>query len=289
MTTYTAITTLSTEAAAQALGEAMEELDPTPTGIGVFEIEDGSGLWEVGGYFTERPDVAGLALLSSMHGAADFAVSKLDDRDWVAQVQRELTPVVAGPFFVHGRHDADKVPMNAIGLRIEAAMAFGTGHHGTTLGCLRSLHWLDRQGLRARRVADVGCGTGVLAMGAAALWHVPCVATDIDQVAVETARANAEANGLTPFIRTGLSAGFNAPLLRERAPYDLVFANILAAPLKRLAGDMAAHLAPRGVAILSGLLNRQAPGVEAVYRGHGLNVIRRERIGEWTTLVLRRS
>ena len=139
MVTYTALTTLPDQGQAEALGEAMERLEPAPTGVGVFKVEDGSGLFEVGGYFIEPPDAAGLALLASMHGAADFAVSELPETDWVAHVRRELAPVEAGRFFVYGSHDADKVPEGRISLLIEAAMAFGTGHHGTTLGCLRAL------------------------------------------------------------------------------------------------------------------------------------------------------
>ena len=172
MPTWTALTTIADEAAAQALGLAMEAMDPAPTAVGVFEIEDGSGLWEVGGYFTDRPDPAELALLSAAHGAKDFAVSRLDDRDWVAQVQRELSPVRAGRFFVHGAHDAGKIPLNAIPLRIEAAMAFGTGHHGTTKGCLLAMEQLAKAGLTAERAADIGCGTGVLAMAAARTWRL---------------------------------------------------------------------------------------------------------------------
>jgi len=288
MPTWTALTTLPEEAAAQRLAAAVEELHPAPTAVGVFEIEDGSGLYEVGGYFTERPDLAALSLLAVAYGAKDFAVSKVEDRDWVAQVQRELSPVEAGRFFVHGAHDADKVPMNAIPLRIEAAMAFGTGHHGTTKGCLLSMERLAKRGLTSERTADIGCGTGVLAMGAAALWRKQVIATDIDPVAVETARQNARANGLSPWIRTGQAAGLRSPLLAEAAPFDLILANILAKPLKRMAPEIAGALAPGGIAILSGLLARQAPGVEAVYAGWGFRRVHSLTLGEWTTLTLKR-
>jgi ribosomal protein L11 methyltransferase len=167
MATYTALTTLDSEAAAQALAAAMEALHPAPTGVGVLEIEDGSGQREVGGYFTEPPDQAGLALLAVIHGARPFAVSRVEDRDWVAQVRRELTPVEAGRFILYGGHDEDRIGVNRWGLKIEAAMAFGTGHHGTTRGCLLLLERLIRRGEKARKVADIGCGTGVLAMAAA--------------------------------------------------------------------------------------------------------------------------
>jgi ribosomal protein L11 methyltransferase len=285
---WTALTTAPGEGEAQGLGAALERMRPAPSGVGIFEIEDGSGLWEVGAYFAERPEAVTLELLAAAFGAAGFAVSRLEDRDWVAQVQRELAPVAVGPFFLHGRHDAHRVPVNAVPLRIEAAMAFGTGHHATTVGCLRALLWLHRRGLRAARVADIGTGTGVLAIAAARLWRAEAVATDIDPVAVATARANVAANGAGALVRTGLAAGLAAPLIRNAAPFGLIFANILAAPLKRLAPDIAAHLAPGGAAILSGLLVRQSAGVEAVYAGHGFRRRARIVIGDWATLSLAR-
>ena len=196
MPTWTALTTLTGKTQADALGEAMESLIPEPTGVGVFELEDGSGLWEVGGYFTEKPDPAGLALLSAMHGARDFVVSELPEVDWVAHVKRELTPVEAGRFVVYGAHDADRLPSDKVGLRIEASMAFGTGHHGTTLGCLLALDRIANQGVVARNVADIGCGTAVLAMAAAKIWPNPVIASDIDEVACDVARANVRANGV---------------------------------------------------------------------------------------------
>ena len=267
----------------------MEALAPAPTGLGVFEVEDGSGLWEVAGYFDARPDEAGLALLAVAHGARPFAVSRVDDRDWVAQVRRELTPVEAGRFTIHGGHDLDRVGPHRLALRIEAAMAFGTGHHGTTRGCLLLLEdWLRRGG-RPVRAADIGCGTGVLAMAAAKALRIPCVATDIDPVAVATARENVAANGLSPLVRTGQAVGFRSPLIRDRAPYDLVFANILAQPLKRLAPDFPLHLVRGGSAILSGLLSSQAAGVEAVFNGHRLRRAGIVTLGEWTSVRLVRA
>ena len=290
MPTFTAFTTLAARDPAEALAERLETLDPAPYGVGVGEIEDGSDRWEVGAYFTDAPNEVVLALLAAAYGAEPFAVSELPETDWVAHVRRELKPVVAGRFFVYGAHDADKVPVDAVPLLIEAAMAFGTGHHGTTLGCLTALDALDRAGIRAQNVADIGCGTAVLAMAAAKIWAgARVIASDIDPVAVDTARANAEANGLAGRLVCIEAAGFGHPELAAAAPYDLVFANILKAPLLALAPDMAANLAPGGRVILSGILNDQGDDVVDRYISSGFALDRRNEYGDWTTLVMIRE
>jgi ribosomal protein L11 methyltransferase len=289
MPTFTALTTLTGKPAAEALGEAMERLNPEPTGIGVFEVEDGSGLWEVGGYFTERPDETALALLAAAMGANEFAISELPETDWVAHVRRELSPVEAGRFFVYGSHDADKVPADCEPLLIEAAMAFGTGHHGTTLGCLRALDRLAKGGFQGDNVADIGCGTAVLGMAAARIWPNPVMVSDIDQVAVDVANANVAANDLVGRIHAVEAAGFDHPDLLAKAPFDLVFANILKGPLVALAPDMATNLDENGYAVLSGILNEQADDVISVYAQNGINLINREEIVEWTTLTLQKK
>ncbi|MGR3695669.1 MAG: 50S ribosomal protein L11 methyltransferase [Sagittula sp.] len=289
MPTFTALTSLTGETQAEALGEAMERLRPEPTGVGVFEIEDGSGLWEVGGYFVEAPDHAALALLAAAFDAQPFAVSELPETDWVAHVRRELAPVEAGRFFVYGSHDADRVPEDRIPLLIEAAMAFGTGHHGTTLGCLRALDRLLDAGVHARRVADIGCGTAVLAMAAAHVWPDPVLASDIDEVAVDVARANVTANGLEGRVRCLTATGFEHADLHAAAPFDLVFANILMGPLIGLAPDMGRHVGQGGLVILSGLLNEQADTVSQAYAGEGFSPVHHDRIEGWSTLTLRRD
>lgn len=289
MPTFTALTTLTGKARADALGAAMERLAPEPTGVGVFELEDGSGLWEVGGYFAGAPDETALALLAAAFGARDFVVSELPDTDWVAHVRRELAPVEAGRFFVHGSHDADKVPAGTVPLLIDAAMAFGTGHHGTTLGCLRALDRLAGRGFTAGRVADIGCGTAVLAMAAARIWPADVIAGDIDAVAVDVALANLRANGIDGALTCVEAAGFGHPELRARAPYDLIFANILKGPLLALAPEISGNLRPGGFAILSGILNEQADEVVGVYAQTGTNLVNAEEIGDWKTLVLQQK
>lgn len=288
MTTFTALTTLTGREDAYRLGEAMERMEPAPTGVGVFEMEDGSGLWEIGGYFEAAPDDTALAVLAVAMGAKPFVVSELPETDWVAHVRRELAPVEAGRFFVYGSHDADKVPEGCEPLLIEAAMAFGTGHHGTTLGCLRALDRLSEQGFVGKAVADIGCGTAVLAMAAARIWPDEVMASDIDEVAVDVARANITANGLEGSVTCVEAAGFDHPELAAAAPFDLVFANILKGPLIALAPDVAAALQPGGYAILSGILNEQADDVVDIYARSGINLVQRESIVDWTTLTLQK-
>lgn len=289
MPTFTALTTVKGRSPAEALGTAMECLTPEPTGVGVFEVEDGSGIWEVGGYFIAPPDHAGLALLAAIHGAAEFVISELPETDWVAHVRRELQPVEAGRFYVYGAHDAESLPEGRVGLLIEAAMAFGTGHHGTTLGCLRALDQLANDGFAARNVVDIGCGTAVLAMAAAKIWPDDVMASDIDQVAVDVANANVVANGLQGRVLCVEAAGFDHADIASKSPYDLVFANILKAPLIALAPDMHTHVESGGYAILSGILNEQADEIVEVYARNGFNLTLRQEIVEWTTLTLRKN
>jgi ribosomal protein L11 methyltransferase len=290
MPTYTALTTLPGEDAALALADALEKLQPEPTGVGVFEIEDGSELWEVGAYFLEPPPAVMIDVLAMAFGAKPFVVSELPEVDWVAKVRRELAPVEAGRFFVYGSHDADKVPTGRIALQIEATVAFGTGHHGTTLGCLRALDRLLDQGFAPARVADIGAGTAVLALAAAAvLPEALVIASDIDQVAVDVARANVAINGLDGRVECLEAAGFAHPRLAEAAPYDLIFANILKGPLVELAPDMARHCADQGLIILSGLLVVQADSILAAYTAQGFVQVAREDLGEWSALTLRRE
>ncbi|NHB76101.1 50S ribosomal protein L11 methyltransferase [Rhodobacter calidifons] len=290
MPTYSALTTLPGEEAAQSLASAMERMTPEPTGVGVFEIEDGSGLWEVGGYFLEPPDAVMLEVLATAFGARPFAVSELPEVDWVAHVRRELSPVDAGRFFVFGSHDADKVPPGRVPLQIEATVAFGTGHHGTTLGCLLAFDRLLSEGWRPAKVADIGCGTAVLAMAAAAtLPDALVIASDIDPVAVEVAEANVAINGLQGRVDCLEAAGLDHHAIVAAAPFDLIFANILKGPLIELAPAISTHLATGGRAILSGLLALQADSVTAAYKAAGLCLQSRNDIGEWSTLVLQRA
>lgn len=290
--TWSALTTLPGEGPARALAAQLEGMEPAPYGVGAFEIEDGSGLWEVGAYFQQTPDAAALNALAAAAGAKPFVLSEVPDVDWVAHVRRELAPVEAGRFFVYGSHDADKVPTDParVPLQIEATVAFGTGHHGTTLGCLRAFDRLLAEGLAPAKVADIGAGTAVLAIAAAAvLPKALVIASDIDEVAVDVAEANVAINGLDGRIECLEAAGFAHPRLHEASPFDLIFANILKGPLIELAPDMAQHCAPGGLVILSGLLAVQAEAVTAAYVANGFTPVSREDLGEWSALVLKRN
>ncbi|WP_338548911.1 50S ribosomal protein L11 methyltransferase [Roseovarius phycicola] len=290
MPTFTALTTLAGIDKAEALGAAMEALTPEPTGVGVFELEDGSGLWEVGGYFQGAPDAAGLALLAALHGAKDFVVSELPEVDWVAKVKRELTPVEAGRFFVYGGHDADKVPEGCEPLLIEASMAFGTGHHGTTQGCLKLLEAAIVGGVAPKSVLDLGCGTAVLAMAAARVWpDARVLASDIDQVAVDVAQANVSANGLDGRVTCLEAEGLDHVDIAATAPFDMIFANILKGPLIGLCDRITQALSPGGLVILSGILNEQRQEIADVYTACGNSVVETLVIGDWSSLMLCKS
>ena len=285
MATFTALTTLLGKRNATDLGNALERLLPEPIGVGVFELEDGSGFWEVGAYFSEKPSDVSLALLAAAFQAEEFKISELPQIDWVSKVQRSLKPVIAGRFFVYGSHDSDKVPSNCEPLLIEASMAFGTGHHGTTKGCLLALEQIISDGFDAKNVIDVGCGTAVLAMAAARVFSANIIASDIDSVAFTVAKTNVLANGLDKSIRCFEASGFSHDQIKTTGSFDLIFANILMKPLLSLAADISRYSLSGGYVVLSGILYEQAELVTNRYIKVGFSLSREIKIGEWVTLI----
>jgi len=262
-------------------------------GAAVAAFEQLGGGWTVEIYFDATPDQAKIRELVQAI-AGDAAVQKLSfetiaSRDWVASSLAGLKSVSAGRFVVHGAHDRAVIPSHCLGIEIEAALAFGTGHHGTTRGCLLALDRILRARRPPRRVLDVGTGTGVLAIAAAKALRRHVLASDIDARAVAIAIENARINRVAPLIEVLHAPGLAARGVRERAPYDLVFANILLAPLRLLAAPMAKLLAPRARIILSGLLAAQTNAALAAYRAQGLVLERRSVLDGWATLVLRRG
>ena len=256
--------------------------------IAAFERPDGR--WDVSVHFADPPDQALLRELvtnaANAEAAGGMVFDTVEARDWVKASLDDLVPVPAGRFVVHGQHDRDRVAPNKLGIEIEAALAFGTGHHGTTRGCLLLLDHVLKA-WRPRRVLDLGTGTGVLAIAAAKALHQRILATDIDPLSVAVARENARANRTGHLVQAVGATGFSAPQFAMAAPFDLVLANILANPLRQLATPMARHLAPSALVILSGLLTHQASGVIAAYRDRGLVPVRHLRIDGWSSLLLR--
>jgi ribosomal protein L11 methyltransferase len=273
--------------ARQAIDRLEEGLDASECAVAAFEGTGGG--WEVALHFAEPPDETAIRDLISLRVGADatatLAFHTVEARDWVKASLDALAPVPAGRFVVHGAHDRGRVPPNKLAIEIEAALAFGTGHHGTTRGCLLLLDEVLRRA-KPRSVLDLGAGTGVLAIAAAKALRQGILASDIDLRSTQVARHNAQLNGVGNLVQSIRAKGFAAPPFRARAPFDLVLANILANPLRQLAPAMAAHLAPNALVILSGLLPHQTRSVIAAYAAAGLVLLRRIEIGGWSSLLM---
>jgi ribosomal protein L11 methyltransferase len=255
-------------------------------GTALSSFEAGKG-WRMETIAETRPSAAAVRAALKRFGVT-AVIGKVPQKNWVLESRKGLPPIKAGPFFIHGEHDRDKRPKRGIALEIDAGMAFGTGRHETTMGCLKALLRLKKT-LKPRRILDVGTGTGILAFAAWHLWRQPVIAGDNDKDAVRVARENAAINGLKQQIRIVRSDGYKAKAIRDHAPYDLITANILANPLIALAPALSRNLAHNGRAVLSGLMNDQAKDVLAAHRKVGLELDFRLRLGQWSVLVLRRA
>jgi ribosomal protein L11 methyltransferase len=266
-----------------ALTEAFETGE---TAIATFEE---AGAWAVEIYFERLPDCDAVrTLLGNIAGDVvreRLAFTTVAARDWVAQSLEGLAPVAAGRFVIHGAHDRHRIPPNRIGVEIEAALAFGTGHHGTTRGCLMALDRILKR-RHPRRILDVGCGTGVLAIAAARATRRPVLAGDIDPISVGLARDNARLNRVDAFVDVIRANGLSDRRIRGRAPFDLVFANILLGPLKQLAKPIRKVAAPGARVVLSGLLPAQANAALGAYRAIGLVLEQRILLNGWVTFIL---
>lgn len=275
---------------AYALVDAVMARDDLAVTASAYEDTGGAG-WVFEATCEQSPDLAAFAELArtTLGGDIELSVEAIDPGiNWVARSLEGLGPVVAGGFYVHGSHETAPVPAGLTGIRIDAAQAFGTGHHETTTGCLEAIErTLKRR--RPRLPLDVGAGTGVLAIALAKRLRVPVIASDIDPVAVRTAAENARDNGVGKYVLAVEAAGLEHRLIARNAPYDLIVANILAGPLQAMAPDIGRVASRHATIILSGILNSQAARVVAAYGRAGLVLRQRLERGEWTTLILEKA
>ena len=255
------------------------------TTYSILEEDEDHDVWRIDAFPTMEDEDQRIQQVLSDFPALNVTAEQLADADWLAMALSGLPPVRAGRFFVYGIHDRGKKPPNAVNLRIEAGAAFGTGHHGTTVGCLIAYNdLLKKRGFD--HVLDVGAGTGVLAIAASKTGTAVAVGTDIDPISVRISNENAKLNKSRA--RFVYANGLNHRLVRGDAPYDLVFANILARPLVGLSMSIRSALKPQGLVILSGLLRTQERFVKAAYLSHGFRVVRRIHRDAWCTLVMQR-
>ena len=253
--------------------------------ISINETDEAKAIWETVAWFSTRSEAEAAR---EVIGIETAAIAEVENRDWVSESLAGLAPVSAGRFFLHGSHDRNLRSTGGIAMEIDAGTAFGTGHHGTTKGCLLAFDTLLKR-TRPARVFDLGTGTGVLALAAAKALRRKVLASDIDAEAARVTALNARHNGLGPLVTAVTAAGLHAPAIHAHAPFDLIFANILAKPLERLATGIATLLAPGGHVILSGLTRDQERWILACYRTRGLVLVQALRLDNWVVLVMQRK
>ena len=284
-TRFTVVLSGLSHGAALDLMERIEaHLQLDPISITINEIDEAKALWETVAWFeTQQEATSALELLK--HEARHSEIVAVPDRDWVRESLAGLAPVVAGRFYLYGSHDRVLRRVGGVSLEIDAGTAFGTGHHGTTSGCLLAFDAILKK-RRPKRILDLGTGTGVLALAAAFTLRANVLGTDVDPEAVRVAKLNAKLNHLGPWLEGLVATGLHNRIIAARAPYDLIFANILARPLAQLATGLSRLLAPSGAIILSGLTLDQERWIRAAYCGRGLSVQRSIRSGNWVALVM---
>ena len=276
---------LSHEAALALMERIDTHMSVYALAVTINETDEKEALWETVAWFDSAAEAQTAGDVLDLMQAR---IGEVEQRDWVRESLEGLPPVNAGRFFLHGSHDRHLRKIGGISLEIDAGTAFGTGHHGTTKGCLLALHDILKR-RRPARIFDLGTGTGVLALAAAAALRRTVLASDIDREAVRVTDLNAKHNHLRPLLKSFHAAGLHAPAIHEGAPYELIFANILAKPLERLATGIAALLAPNGLVILSGLTRDQERWITACYRTRGLVLVKALRLDNWVVLVMCRN
>lgn len=271
---------------AQVLADTIDaHMNVDAMAVTINETDEVQALWNVVAYFEDEAAAQGASITLSISGGV---VAPVPDVDWVRRSLEGLAPVTAGRFFLHGSHDRDRRRSGGHSFEIDAGTAFGTGHHGTTAGCMMILDAILKQ-RKPQRIFDLGCGTGVLAIAAAKACHVRVLATDIDPEAVRVTKLNAILNNLGPQVRALTAAGLHHHAIREAGPFDLIFANILARPLVQLAQGLCKLVAPGGTIILSGLTRDQLRWVSAAYKNRGLVPTHIVKIENWVAMAMTRA
>lgn len=264
-------------------------------GVSTFEQKENPDHWSIEALFDFSPNLQILNYLFKEASAKQaieapyLSLSLLPETDWLSENRKAFPPLTIGNFYVYGSHHEESIPQDKISFKIDAATAFGTGQHATTQGCLLALEKLHQEGHIFHNPLDLGCGTGILGMAMARLFTVNVTMSDNDIEAVEKATSNVLENGLNARVTCFLSEGFQSEILKNKASYDLVTANILADPLIQLSSDMNRYVSKKGIIILSGLLATQAESVENAYKAFSFKEIDRYPIDDWMTLVLMRE
>lgn len=278
---------------ASAVEMAQEAFDDITLAVSAFAPPPGEQAWQMELLCDSTPDMTEitrrLLVLSMLHDipTPTPAMQIVEQKDWVEHVSRGFAPITAGRFFVHGTHFSGEKPLGKTAICVDAGAAFGSGEHATTSGCLEAIDQLSQR-RRFMRMLDMGCGSGILAIGMAKVWQKPVLAVDVDPIAVRVAGQNAALNQVSHLVHALESDGYAQEAVQRQAPYDLIVSNILARPLMRFAPDLARALAPDGVAVLSGLLAAQERQVLHAHRAHGLRLQRRIAKDGWHTLILSR-
>lgn len=294
MTDFWRVALVVPEEKSAGFEEALDGHVDTVSRFGADGQDEGDGgLWVVEGlsrYPIEKPDVlAAVAAMAVAYGIdmPEVEFGRLQQQDWLTLNLASFPPIQAGRFYIHGSHVTDAPPTSSVALMVDAGTAFGSGEHASTKGCLLALDWLAKRGRRPR-VLDVGCGSGILGLAAAKLWRNLVIASDIDPESARVARENAKHNKMSAFVTALEATGYRHAVIARNAPYDLIFANILARPLIRMSKDLALHLKPGGYAVLAGLLERQERMVLAAHQMQGLSLEKRILIDGWACLALRK-
>jgi len=278
---------VKSEIIACQVASLFENTKPKPEGVGIFEIEDGNGEWEVGAYYKNLPSKIQFLLIEKIFDI-NLVFSRLKNENWVKKVQRDLKPVILKHFVVCSSHYFKKIQTNKIKVEIQASMAFGTGHHGTTVGCLKAIEFLYKKRINLKNFLDIGTGTGLLAIGISKMFKIPGLATDCDDISYRVAKNNINKNGLSKKIVVVKSYGFNNKIIRNNSNYDLIISNILLKPLCSLANEFSISLNEKGFLILSGITKDQLSKICSVFKSNNFFLYKKFLVGDWVTIIFKK-